>query len=177
MALRGSRGPPAPSPNPAPHSRCVKDGSDVIIPGEGPEQLHHGCQVLLATAGRQQGGHRGCPHPWRTPSLRGPPSLQGSPQGIQLCSHIPVVGGTRTPSSRETQHSPPLHGGALFPLAPGILEQAHQDSGRAASASRKSGMGARITPRNNPHPKKGLCGAGKAQLGPGWGDKDVTPTR
>lgn len=38
-------------------------------------------------------------------------------------------------------------------------------------------MGAGIAPRNNPHPKKGLCGAGKAQLGPGWGDKDVTPTR
>lgn len=49
--LRGSWGHSEEVGDPAPHSRCVKDGSDVIIPGEGPKQLHHGRQVLLATAG------------------------------------------------------------------------------------------------------------------------------
>lgn len=52
---------------------------------------------------------------------------------------LPVFGDPQFPGFQGTQHSPPLHGGALFPLAPGILEQADQDTGGAAGCQGKDG--------------------------------------
>lgn len=123
--------------------------------------------------------------PRGTPSPQGPPSPQGSPQGTPPRdpallpahrSHIAVFGGHQEPQFQgdtALTTSPwwsPFSAGSWDTPAgrPGRLP-------RCRGESRKGGIGSGIAPRNNPHPKKGLCGAGKAQLGPGWGDKDVTP--
>lgn len=40
-----------PSPNPTPHSRCMQNSTDVVIPGERSEHLQHGRHVPLPAVG------------------------------------------------------------------------------------------------------------------------------
>ena len=171
-----------PDPDPAPHLRGVQDGSDVVIPRQGPKHLHHRRQVLLAAAeqrcGCQGGAHAHPPpkkvgHPsprdpnphavpaWGTP--RNPPVASSPAPTPRLPTLLPcprVWGGgmNRTPNSGGrggTHHSPPLHGGALFPLAPGVLEQADQDAGHAAGRGQGKGCsGPGLVLKGNPHPKQ-----------------------
>lgn len=53
------------------HSQEVEDSPHVVIPGEGPEEFHHGGQVLLSTRQRKdkrsEGHHQSHPEPLVTP--------------------------------------------------------------------------------------------------------------
>lgn len=125
----------------------MEDSPDVVISGEGPEQLHHSGQVLLSTRQREdkrsEGQHQ--PHseslvtPYPPPSrVLGPfppghmrPWAGSSGQVSWLC-------GGRSPGRSDL---PPLHGGALFPLSPGVLQQTDEHSCNTEVRLRKATLG------------------------------------
>ena len=63
----------------------VQEGPDVVVPGEGPKQLHHSGQVLLSTRREGETGHvtLHLPQPLRPPgsSSRGGEGVSGSVAG------------------------------------------------------------------------------------------------
>lgn len=105
-------------------SRGVQDGPDVVVPRERPEHLHHGRHILLAPAWCQrEEGQKGMSFP----------GIPHSPHPLSpsACSPLTLPG--------AQPHSPALHGGALFPPPAGILQQADQDTGRAAGLVKEDG--------------------------------------
>lgn len=80
----------------------VQEGPDVVVPGEGPKQLHHSGQVLLSTGREGETGHvtLHLPQPLRPPgsSSRGGEGVSGSVAGQTLSG--PVLEPRRDRSDR-----------------------------------------------------------------------------
>lgn len=132
-------------------SQEVEGSPDVVIPGEGPEQLHHRGQVLLSTRQREDKNIRGAApitpcHSLSVP-FQGSRSFSswthepGSWAGLGLGALDKWAAWGRSPGLSAKNDLPSLHGGPLFPLSPGILQQTDEHACSTVVRLRKAMLG------------------------------------